>query len=345
MKLNYKRTVLVGMAFLSICAFWQLYDNVVPLILKNTFHVPDDIAGVIMALDNILALFLLPLFGKLSDGCRTRLGKRMPFILGGTLAAVILMNLLPAADKAQNLALFIVALGLLLIAMGTYRSPAVALMPDVTPKPLRSKGNAIINLMGALGGVFTLGVTGFLVSKNAAGREDYTLLFLAVSLLMAVSVIVLLITIRENKLAQEAEAVNAEEIEPAEEAEPAPSASAGGFGALPRELRRSLILILCSVSLWFMGYNAGYHGFHQIHERTMGLRYQGRLAMPDDRHGGSRGKLPAGGSAFLPLWPQARDSSGRAAAFAVLCRSGVLPNLPSHRIRGFCADRRGVGHD
>ncbi|MCI5955504.1 MAG: MFS transporter [Clostridiales bacterium] len=256
MKLNYKRTVLVGMAFLSICAFWQLYDNVVPLILKNTFHVPDDIAGVIMALDNILALFLLPLFGKLSDGCRTRLGKRMPFILGGTLGAVILMNLLPAADKAQNLALFIVALGLLLVAMGTYRSPAVALMPDVTPKPLRSKGNAIINLMGALGGVFTLGVTGFLVSKNAAGREDYTLLFLAVSLLMAVSVIVLLITIRENKLAQEAEAVNAEEIEPAEEAEPAPSASAGGFGALPKELRRSLILILCSVSLWFMGYNA-----------------------------------------------------------------------------------------
>lgn len=203
MKLNYRRTVLVGMAFLSICAFWQLYDNVVPLILKNTFHVPDDVAGVIMALDNILALFLLPLFGKLSDGCRTRLGKRMPFILGGTLAAVILMNLLPLADKTQNLALFIVALGLLLIAMGTYRSPAVALMPDVTPKPLRSKGNAIINLMGALGGVFTLGVTGFLVSKNAAGREDYTLLFLAVSLLMAVSVILLLATIRENKLAQE----------------------------------------------------------------------------------------------------------------------------------------------
>ena len=256
MKLNYRRTVLVGMAFLSICAFWQLYDNVVPLILKNTFHVPDDVAGVIMALDNILALFLLPLFGKLSDGCRTRLGKRMPFILGGTLAAVILMNLLPLADKTQNLALFIVALGLLLIAMGTYRSPAVALMPDVTPKPLRSKGNAIINLMGALGGVFTLGVTGFLVSKNAAGREDYTLLFLAVSLLMAVSVILQLATIRENKLAQEAEALNAGQAEETQEAGQAPAASAGGFGALPKELRRSLILILCSVSLWFMGYNA-----------------------------------------------------------------------------------------
>ena len=86
MKLNYKRTLLVGLAFLSICAFWQLYDNVVPLILKNTFDIPDDIAGVIMALDNVLALFLLPLFGKLSDRTHTRLGRRMPYILGGTLA-------------------------------------------------------------------------------------------------------------------------------------------------------------------------------------------------------------------------------------------------------------------
>ena len=89
MKLNYKRTLLVGLAFLSICAFWQLYDNVVPLILKNTFDIPDDIAGVIMALDNVLALFLLPLFGKLSDRTHTRLGRRMPYILGGTLAAAV----------------------------------------------------------------------------------------------------------------------------------------------------------------------------------------------------------------------------------------------------------------
>ena len=123
MKLNYKRTLLVGLAFLSICAFWQLYDNVVPLILKNTFDIPDDIAGVIMALDNVLALFLLPLFGKLSDRTHTRLGRRMPYILGGTLVAVVLMNLLPVADAARSLWLFVVALGLLLLAMGVYRSP------------------------------------------------------------------------------------------------------------------------------------------------------------------------------------------------------------------------------
>lgn len=258
MKLNYKRTLLVGLAFLSICAFWQLYDNVVPLILKNTFDIPDDIAGVIMALDNVLALFLLPLFGKLSDRTHTRLGRRMPYILGGTLAAVVLMNLLPVADAARSLWLFVVALGLLLLAMGVYRSPAVALMPDVTPKPLRSKGNAIINLMGTLGGVFTLAATGLLVTRDATGRENYSALFLAVSILMLAAVVVLLLTIRENRLAREVELQNlATQGEDAAQAQADETPSTGaGFSSLDPSLRRSLILILCSVSLWFMGYNA-----------------------------------------------------------------------------------------
>ena len=258
MKLNYKRTLLVGLAFLSICAFWQLYDNVVPLILKNTFDIPDDIAGVIMALDNVLALFLLPLFGKLSDRTHTRLGRRMPYILGGTLAAVVLMNLLPMADRARSLWLFVATLGLLLLAMGVYRSPAVALMPDVTPKPLRSKGNAIINLMGTLGGVFTLAATSFLVTHDATGREDYSALFLAVSILMLAAVAVLLLTIRENRLAHEVELQNlAAQGEDAAHAQDDETPSSGaGFSSLDPALRRSLILILCSVALWFMGYNA-----------------------------------------------------------------------------------------
>ena len=148
MKLNYKRTVLIGFAFFSICAFWQMYNNVIPLILTNTFHLNESWSGVIMAADNVLALFLLPFFGALSDKCHFRSGRRMPFILWGTVAAVVLMMLLPvlddrhfAAPSAGLKAAFIVVLGLLLVAMGTYRSPAVALMPDCTPKPLRSKGN------------------------------------------------------------------------------------------------------------------------------------------------------------------------------------------------------------
>lgn len=254
MKLNYKRTLLVGFAFLSICAFWQLYDNVIPLILKNTFHMKDSLVGVVMAMDNVLALFLLPFFGKLSDKCHTKLGRRTPFILGGTAAAVILMNILPYADNHEKLLLFVIPLGLLLIAMGTYRSPAVALMPDVTPKPLRSKANAIINLMGALGGVFTLGVTGLLVHAGAAGRNDYTMLFLAVSLLMAISVIVLVLTVRENKLAAEVAAMETDEEKEAEAEEKKESGKA--FGELAPDVRRSLWLILFSVAFWFMGYNA-----------------------------------------------------------------------------------------
>ena len=81
MKLNTKRTLIVGLAFMSISAFWQIYDSIVPLILKDIFDLRDDIAGVIMALDNVLALFMLPIFGALSDKTTTRIGKRMPFIV------------------------------------------------------------------------------------------------------------------------------------------------------------------------------------------------------------------------------------------------------------------------
>ena len=172
MKLNTRRTLLIGLAFFSICAFWQMYDTIIPLILRDTFHIGDSLSGAIMAADNVLALVMLPLFGKLSDRTNTRLGKRMPFILGGTAAAVALTLLLAGADAPGRFPLFIVVLGLLLVAMGTYRSPAVALMPDVTPKPLRSKANAIINLTGALGAVYSLIAIRFLVGTHADGRAN-----------------------------------------------------------------------------------------------------------------------------------------------------------------------------
>ena len=156
MKLNTKRTCLVGLAFLSISAFWGLYDFVIPLVLKNTYGLGDTWAGVVMAMDNVLALFLLPFFGALSDKVRSPLGRRMPFIMGGTMAAVTLMLALALVIRVGTLGVFLACLALLLLAMGTYRSPAVALMPDVTPKPLRSKGNAVINLMGAVGGMAAL---------------------------------------------------------------------------------------------------------------------------------------------------------------------------------------------
>ncbi len=262
MKLNYKRTVLIGLAFMSICAFWQMYDSVIPLILKNTFGIGDGTAGIIMAADNVLALFLLPLFGALSDRINTKIGRRMPFVLLGTAVAVILMNVLPLLDNAYFAApsdnlkiLFIVMLGLLLVSMGLYRSPAVALMPDLTIKPLRSKGNAVINLMGAIGGIIYLILTTIMYSKKRTeglAHVDYKPLFIIVSAIMVVSVVILFLTVREPKLYAETRAY--EDAHPEENL--AVTDEKTGKAKLPKDVRRSLGFLLSSIALWFMGYNA-----------------------------------------------------------------------------------------
>lgn len=260
LKLNNKRTILVGLAFLSICSFWQMYDNLVPLILRETFHMDESLTGAIMAADNILALFLLPFFGGLSDRTNTRLGRRTPYILGGTAGAVILLNLLPILDNSYSqeavpfkLVSFVIVLGMLLISMGTYRSPAVALMPDVTPKPLRSKANAIINLMGAVGGVLYLGISVLLYPAEVTRGQvhvNYQPLFVIVSAIMVLAVAVLLITIREPKLVEENRAMEKEHPE----WNLAKDDGSGGE-VLPGPVKRSLIFLLASIALWYAGYN------------------------------------------------------------------------------------------
>ncbi len=260
LKLNNRRTILVGLAFLSICSFWQMYDNLVPLILRETFHLDEAYTGAIMAADNILALFLLPFFGGLSDRTNTKLGRRTPYILAGTADAVILMNLLPILDNSYSresagfkLISFIIVLGLLLIAMGTYRSPAVALMPDVTPKPLRSKGNAIINLMGAVGGVLYLGISVILYPASKTRdlvHVNYQPLFIIVSAIMVLAVVVLLLTIREPKLVAENQALEKEHPE-----WNLAKDDGSGSEVLPSPVKKSLIFLLASIALWYAGYN------------------------------------------------------------------------------------------
>lgn len=275
LKLNNKRTILVGLAFLSISAFWQMYDSVMTLILAGTFQLNETVSGAIMAADNVLALFLLPLFGAISDRTETRIGRRMPFILGGTAAAAVLMNLLPmldnryaAAPSPVTLAGFVAVLALLLVAMGTYRSPAVALMPDVTPKPLRSKGNAIINLMGAVGGILYLAVAAVMYPTSrteGAAHVDYQPLFLVVSLIMAAAVVVLFFTVREPKLAEENRRLEAAhpEWDLAED-------DGSGHEALPAPVKRSLGFLLVSISLWFIAYNGVTTWFTRYVSEVMG---------------------------------------------------------------------------
>lgn len=265
MKLNNKRTILVGLAFMSICAFWQLYDNIIPLILLNTFHLKDTVSGFIMSLDNILALFMLPIFGALSDRTNTKMGKRMPFIVFGTILASVAMLLLPIADSIQSMLLFFVALGLTLFAMATYRSPAVALMPDITPKPLRSKANAIINLMGAVGGIITLILITLLVPKT--DQPNYFPLFLSIASIMLLCVAILFITIKEKQLR-----VTDEEIEDKTDTNQ-PS------GKMEPAVKRSLMFILFSVAFWFMGYNAVTTAFSKYANVVWGLS-GGEFAKP-----------------------------------------------------------------
>lgn len=250
-KLNYRRTFFVGLAFLSICSFWQMYDNIIPLILQNTFGLGETVTGVVMALDNVLAILLLPFFGALSDRVDTKWGRRTPFIVCGTALAIVFMLVLPMADSLVNLPLFVGALFGTLISMGLYRSPAVALMPDLTPNRLRSKANAVINLMGAVGGVYALLMIKLLVGRG--NTPDYEPLFISIAAIMAVAVIILVITIREKKLAEQIEKL---EEKPKEEAQLLQEKKEKKSVKLPKDVKRSLIFLLISILFWFMAYNA-----------------------------------------------------------------------------------------
>lgn len=248
MKLNTRQTILVGFAFMSICAMWQVYDSIVPLILKNTFNLNDAVSGVIMAMDNVLALFLLPVFGTLSDKTNTKIGRRMPYITVGTILAVIFLMILPIADRLRLLWMFVLALGLVLLSMSSYRSPAVALMPDVTPKPLRSKANAIINLSGTLGGIIMLAAIAIMVPDS--DKPDYLPLFAFTAVFMLACLLILRLTINEPKLAARMKEQSREFDIPDEDGE----ADAGG--KMDPRVKKSFYLLLASIFLWFMGYNA-----------------------------------------------------------------------------------------
>ncbi|MBO5797656.1 MAG: MFS transporter [Clostridia bacterium] len=251
MKLNYKRTVLIGLAFMSILAFWQFYDQVIPYLLEKRFGLGTFAANAIMAIDNVLAIFMLPLFGAISDRTHTRLGRRTPYILFGTLAAVALMIVMAFFNEAKSFWGFTVTLIALLVTMATYRTPAVAYMPDVTEKPLRSKANAVINLVGYIGGIFATVMMMFLLKSNKAASgetvyaadQSFLPIFFVIAAFMLVAVLVLVFAVKENRLVAETHIVPEKD-------------EATTHEKLPRPVMRSLVLILASVFLWFMAYNA-----------------------------------------------------------------------------------------
>ena len=258
MKLSIKRTTLIGLAFMSILAFWQMYDQVIPYILENTFHMSTLLANSIMSIDNILAIFMLPLFGALSDKTKSPLGKRTPYILFGTIIASTLLIFLGIFTNMQSLTPFLITLFLLLFTMSTYRTPAVAYMPDVTPKPLRSKANAIINLIGYIGGIFSTILMMFLLKSETlengekvyASGQSFLPVFVIVSLFMLFSVLILVTTVKENKLLKEVAHEMEDHQEIKEELSEKPK------NKLSPDVFKSLVFVLVSVFFWFMAYNA-----------------------------------------------------------------------------------------
>ena len=285
MKLDNKRTILVGFAFLAISAFWQVYDNIIPLILKYFFGIGDTLSGAIMALDNIFALIMLPIFGAWSDRISHRRGKRTPFIFIGTILAVIFMLMLPEAANSRNVIWFVGALFMTLISMSIFRSPAVPLMPDVTPKPLRSKGNAIINLMGAVGIIMALGLIMVLVGDG--NTPDYEPLFISIAVIMVAALLIILFKVDENKMvaqriAQEKawgisdEGDGEEDEQKAAGKEPGSGNNAGsqpgsGNAKLPGPVKKSLIFLLLSVAFWYMAYNAVTTAFSKYATEMWGM--------------------------------------------------------------------------
>lgn len=361
MKLNYKRTVFVGFAFFLICAFWQAYDTIIPKILTDKFGLSQTVSGVVMALDNVLGLFLLPLFGAMSDRCTSKRGKRTPFILVGTLVAAIAFVSLAFVDNLQlnhlgslsqiddpaalheiyaqqkdaplqtpegekfvlsqqfteeeftaitcqveqdgatitnpdytnyvvparqacawqetaghptYLILFVALLLIVLVAMATFRSPAVALMPDVTVKPLRSKANAVINLMGSGGSIFVL-VLGMVFATGAVRNAymGYIGFFAVIAGLMLLCLAIFLRKVHEPELVEQMRK-DSQRYGIAEE-----EGEAASHGKLGRGERRSLIFLLLSVALWYMGYNAVISKYSVYADKVLSLDYNMTLIL------------------------------------------------------------------
>jgi maltose/moltooligosaccharide transporter len=281
MKLDYQKTFLIGFGFFGTSVMWALYNTYVPIILQAGnpafdgnlaaqtagFGLSALITGIIMTLDNIAAFFIQPLMGALSDRTYTRFGRRMPYILIFAPIAVAAFCLIPIAPQlippslngqidqlGGVFAFFIAALGIMLLAMAVFRTPVVALMPDLTPSPLRSKANGVINLMGGLGGVLAFLAGGILY------KIYRPLPFWAGGAITLTAVVILFWKVKEPKELVESAKQNEE-----------------GFGILkglrgmPSENVRSLVLLILAIFFWFVGYNAVETFFSSYGVTTLGV--------------------------------------------------------------------------
>jgi Na+/melibiose symporter-like transporter len=265
-KLNYKKTFLLGFGFLGISFMWLVYNSYVPIFLQAGnpafdqaiqgavtvgFGLSAGLTGLIMTLDNIAALFIQPVIGALSDKTCTPIGRRIPYILAATPIAVASFALIPVAvnqipaqlsgqtgELVGQLAFFMVAVGVFLSAMAAFRTPVIALMPDITPSPLRSKANGVINLMGGVGALLATFGGAALYGMNKVAP------FWAGSILMVVAALIVFVSIKEPKVYTEDSKEEERWWDTLKE-----------VGTIPHEERKSLVLLLLAIFSWFVGFN------------------------------------------------------------------------------------------
>ena len=230
MKFNYGKIFLLGFGFFGVSVIWTVYNAFVPLFLADKFNLSPIFIGFFMTLDNIAALFIQPPVGAWSDRLRTPIGRRMPFILIGAPVGALAFGLIPVA---AILPLFVACTSTLLLSMAFWRTPVIALMPDITPSQYRSQANGVINLMGGLGTIIASLVGSTLYEKNIAYP------FWMGSVLVIVAAVLVFIFIKEPK----------EYLEGEKEPD-----MFGSLRELMNDNDKSGLRILFAIFFWFLAY-------------------------------------------------------------------------------------------
>lgn len=313
MKLDMKRTIYIGFGFLTIMMLWQVYNWMVPLFLQSFLEDllgGELVVGIVMALDNLFALFMIPVMSNLSDKTHTKLGRRMPYIIVGIVLSAVSFVFLPVTKGLGSIWLLIVNILLVLVFMNIYRAPCVALMPDITPKPLRSKGNSIINLMGGVG--FAIGYLCIMfLSKNSEVAP-----FVVVSVIMLVCLAIMLWKVKENKFVADYKAqlsqlgISEEEDQKEDEEQ----------GSKAKTNRRNVWLMLLVVFFVYMANNA-VETFISLYSKNV---YGDVSGLPFNMEPGSLAMVPFGVATFAFAVPAALLAQKIGRRITVMLGAGLL---------------------
>ena len=244
-KFKYSKIFLLGFGFFGISVLWALYNAYVPIFLKD-FALSYLVIGFIMTIDNIFAIVMLPYIGALSDQTRTKIGRRMPYIITGAPLGAFFFALIPVARNMHSLFFMMATIIIMNFAMAFFRSPVIALMPDITPSKYRSQANGIINFMGGLGALLV-----YFVGKPLYDR-NFALPFYLGALILLLSSILVVVFIKEPEIYRRKEISMKKE-----------KLIRRSTGELLENLKdvfaakeKSLLYMLLSILFWFIAFNA-----------------------------------------------------------------------------------------